>query len=198
MSIDSEIQQLVQKFTADIAALAIIEAQRALEQANADVGRALIDSTAQLPTIARPAKGTSAAPLKAAARTKGEKRPKAELAALRDRLAAYIGEHPGLRVEQLNKGLGLGANEAFRPLKHLLASGTITAKGARRATTYWPSKAIAKPPTKAEAPTEMERIERALTKAQSVRGAAGLLKVSETTLRRTIAKLKISVKNYVQ
>lgn len=194
-----QIHQLVQKFTADIAAFALAETRRVIEATNAEVTQALATATqahvvaADPPVRFQPQK-------RAQPRAKGEKRPKTELAALRDRLVAYIAEHPGLRVEQLNKGLGLGANEAFLPLKHLIAAGTIATQGTRRATTYWPSKAM-KAATKEVTPSpskDQARIERALTKAQSVAGAAKLLKVSETTLRRTIAKLKISVKNYVQ
>lgn len=190
-----QIHQLVQKFTADIAAFALAETRRVIEATNAEVTQALATATqahvvaADPPVRFQPQK-------RAQPRAKGEKRPKTELAALRDRLAAYIAEHPGLRVEQLNKGLGLGANEAFLPLKHLIAAGTIATKGTRRATTYWPKEA---PKAGTPAPSkDQARVERALTKAQSVAGAARLLKVSETTLRRTIAKLKISVKNYVQ
>lgn len=201
-----QIHQLVQKFTADIAAFALAETRRVIEATNAEVTQALATATqahvvaADPPVRFQPQK-------RAQPRAKGEKRPKTELAALRDRLAAYIAEHPGLRVEQLNKGLGLGANEAFLPLKHLIAAGTIATKGTRRATTYWPSplkrlleaSATKGQATKSTVPSkDQARVERALTKAQSVAGAAELLKVSETTLRRTIAKLKISVKNYVQ
>lgn len=195
-----QIHQLVQKFTADIAAFALAETRRVIEATNAEVAQALATATqAHVVAADQPPMQPSVRfqPQKRAQpRAKGEKRPKTELAALRDRLAAYIAEHPGLRVEQLNKGLGLGANEAFLPLKHLIAAGTIATKGTRRATTYWPKEA---PKAGTPAPSkDQARVERALTKAQSVAGAAELLKVSETTLRRTIAKLKISVKNYVQ
>jgi hypothetical protein len=89
-----------------------------------------------------PARRDQAAAAKGQRPTKrgaGEKRPAAELAKLTDKLAAYIKAHPGQRIEQINKAMGVETKELALPVKKLLAAKTIKSKGQKRATTYFPA-----------------------------------------------------------
>ena len=66
----------------------------------------------------------------------GEKRDPKVIAALQGKVLAYIAAHPGLRIEQINAGLGTTTKAIFLPIRKLLAAGAIRAKGEKRATTY--------------------------------------------------------------
>lgn len=72
------------------------------------------------------------------ARSKGAKRPKSEIAEIQARVLDHIKSNPGQRIEQINKVLGTRTSDLTLPLKKLIADGSITTKGARRATTYLP------------------------------------------------------------
>ncbi len=74
----------------------------------------------------------------AARRSKGAKRPKSEIAEIQERVHSHIRSNPGQRIEQINKVLGTRTADLTLPLKKLIADGSITTKGARRATTYLP------------------------------------------------------------
>jgi predicted transcriptional regulator len=63
---------------------------------------------------------------------------------LSDRFAAFVKSNPGLRIEQINKELGTVTKELALPIRKLLADGTITSKGQKRSTTYFPGKKSAK------------------------------------------------------
>jgi|GEM_PF-513710 len=73
-----------------------------------------------------------------ARRGKGAKRPKSEIAEMQERVHSHIRNNPGQRIEQINKVLGTKTSDLTLPLKKLIADGSITTKGARRATTYSP------------------------------------------------------------
>jgi hypothetical protein len=91
---------------------------------------------------ARPAPaGRHAGPAKAAAgavRRPGEKRDPRDLVRLVERLADHVKGNPGQRIEQINKALGIPTKDLTLPIKKLLLSNRITAKGEKRATSYWP------------------------------------------------------------
>lgn len=70
-------------------------------------------------------------------RPKGAKRSAGELEELKARVAHFIAEHPGLRVEQLNKAIGTTTGEIALPLRKLIGENVVRTKGAKRATTYF-------------------------------------------------------------
>jgi hypothetical protein len=70
-------------------------------------------------------------------RRKGAKRTSDELAAMADAFLAYIGEHPGQRMEVIAKELGYNTQELTLPVKKLLSSGRIQVEGQKRATSYF-------------------------------------------------------------
>lgn len=74
-------------------------------------------------------------------RAKGTKRAPAEIEALQRRLADFIGENPGLRVEQINAQLGTSTQDLSLPLRKLVAAKKIKTKGEKRATSYFPAQA---------------------------------------------------------
>lgn len=127
--INSRINDLVSSFVAEITRLARAAAvdtlSRALDETGAGRGRGK--------------KGRPAPVLIAGGRRpKGAKRPKAEIAEMQERVHAHIKANPGQRIEQINKVLGTRTSDLTLPLKKLIADGSITTKGARRATTYLP------------------------------------------------------------
>lgn len=61
-----------------------------------------------------------------------------------ERVRAYVAEHPGLRIEQINKELGTSTNDLKFPLKKLVAAGAVKTKGTRRSMTYFPGDASGK------------------------------------------------------
>ena len=88
----------------------------------------------------RPAPASKAAPSKPAPkRPLGAKRPPAELAALVERLGAYIKNNPGLGMEAISKALGTGTSDLTLPVKKLLAAKRVRFEGVKRATKYFPA-----------------------------------------------------------
>src|SRR3954469_16299545 len=71
---------------------------------------------------------------------RGAKRTPADLAALSDRVAAFVKANPGLRIEQINKQLDTTTKDLALPIRKLISEGAITAKGQKRSTTYFPGK----------------------------------------------------------
>ncbi len=78
----------------------------------------------------------SGAEPKAPRRGKGAKRPQEEIAALAEKVGAFIRKNPGLRIEQINKELGTSTKDLALPLKKLIADKAISTRGKKRATTY--------------------------------------------------------------
>jgi hypothetical protein len=74
----------------------------------------------------------------ASSRAPGQKRDPEELEKMVERLAAHIKAHPGQRIEQINKVLGVPTKDLALPIKKLLASKRISSKGVKRSTTYFP------------------------------------------------------------
>jgi hypothetical protein len=69
-------------------------------------------------------------------RAKGEKRSAEEIAALEVKFIEYVGKHPGLRIEQINKELGTQTKDLMLPIRKLIASKQLKTEGERRATKY--------------------------------------------------------------
>ena len=69
---------------------------------------------------------------------KGEKRTPADLASQVIELRAYIAKHPGERIEQIGKALGVATKDLALPVKKLIAARSVATKGQKRATKYYP------------------------------------------------------------
>ncbi len=65
------------------------------------------------------------------------KRTQADLRALSRRLAAFVQVNPGLRIAQINQGLGTTTKDLARPIRQLIAGGAIRTTGQRRSTRYF-------------------------------------------------------------
>jgi hypothetical protein len=131
MTIQDQIAQRIQAFTAELEALV---RRAAIE--------AVADSLGGGPTRRQggggAAKAASAAPVRASRRAKGGKRPPAELAALVDATAAWIAANPGQGVEKMGKAIGVQTKELALPIAKLLKAKTIKKRGNKRATKYYP------------------------------------------------------------
>jgi len=71
-------------------------------------------------------------------RSKGAKRPPAEIAKLVGKLRDYVKTHPGQRIEQIAKGMSVSTRELNLPAKKLLAQKVLKTRGEKRATKYFP------------------------------------------------------------
>jgi hypothetical protein len=100
---------------------------------------------------ARSTRARAASPRAAAGgRSKGVKRDPKILAALTEKLGAFIKKNPGQRIEQIGKALGVATKELALPIKKLILAKEVSTKGQRRATTYFGGRAgrPAKKPTR--------------------------------------------------
>src|SRR5438034_4320612 len=75
--------------------------------------------------------------VRAISRGRGGKRTSADLDKLGEDFIAFVGKHPGLRIEQINKQLNTSTKELALPIRKLIADGTIKTKGKKRSTTYF-------------------------------------------------------------
>ena len=154
--INNRINDLVSNFVTEITRLARAAAVDTLSRALSDGGGAVRTSAgtgtgtatytgarrgrkpkAAGAAIAAPSSSSSSSS-SSARRSKGAKRPKSEIAEIQERVHSHIRSNPGQRIEQINKVLGTRTADLTLPLKKLIADGSITTKGARRATTYLP------------------------------------------------------------
>lgn len=69
---------------------------------------------------------------------KGEKRSAEVLEFLTEKLRAYIGKHPGERIEQIAIGMDVTTRELNLSVKKLLSAKRISTKGQKRSTSYFP------------------------------------------------------------
>jgi hypothetical protein len=70
---------------------------------------------------------------------RGAKRTGDELDKLADQFHMFVGKHPGLRIEQINKQLGTTTKDLALPIRKLIAEGALKTKGKKRSTTYFAS-----------------------------------------------------------
>ncbi len=121
--IDDTIRGMVEAFAGELAALireSAFETVRAALGDGAGRGRA------------------GAALSRRLGRPKGAKRPPGEIAKLVGRLKDYVKSHPGQRIEQIAKGMGVSTRELNLPAKKLLAQKVLKTRGEKRATKYFP------------------------------------------------------------
>ena len=128
--LDRELSDRIADFAADLTALvrqhtvAAVEAKLATRSAQAVVRAALARGRARGAALS--------------ARPPGAKRSSVELAATARRLLARIRSHPGERVEQIVKAIGIPTKDLALPIRKLVAGGSIKTTGQRRATRYFP------------------------------------------------------------
>ncbi len=117
-----------------------------------EMNRVVADFVAQITELARAAardmidealgkglKGNVAGLGRGRGRGRGAKRTSDELDQLADRFHVFVGKHPGLRIEQINKQLGTSTKDLALPIRKLIAEGALKTKGAKRSTTYFAS-----------------------------------------------------------
>lgn len=75
--------------------------------------------------------------LRGAGRGRGAKRSSGELDKLAETFHSFVGKHPGLRIEQINKQLGTSTRDLALPIRKLISEGAIKTKGEKRSTTYF-------------------------------------------------------------
>jgi predicted HTH transcriptional regulator len=131
MTFQQEVDRTVQEFLAQISELAQRAAIETLQAAFA--GNA---SRASAQIAGLPAKNQVGRP----GGRRGAKRTSAEVEAMSEQVKAYIKSNPGLRIEQINKALGMTTKELALPIRKLVADGMVSTKGQKRATTYFPGK----------------------------------------------------------
>jgi hypothetical protein len=118
-----QMNQIVQRFMEDVAALARREAVAALASMFGDRG-------------GRNPRGASWAPAGGPRGARGGKRTPAELDALAERFITFVRGNPGLRIEQINRQIGTQTRDLALPIRKLIADGVIRAEGHKRSTTY--------------------------------------------------------------
>lgn len=106
------------------------ELAKAMDAATADrMRRRLFGDAAPLASSPRPPAPAAVAAVPA---RKGAKRPPAAIADTTARLRTFIAEHPGLRVEQINRALGTRTRDLALPLRNLVAAGVVRTEGQKR------------------------------------------------------------------
>jgi hypothetical protein len=68
---------------------------------------------------------------------RGGKRSAEDLDRLSEQFVAFVSKNPGLRIEQINKQLGMTTKDLALPIRKLIADGKIKTKGKKRSTTYF-------------------------------------------------------------
>jgi hypothetical protein len=130
----NEMNRSVQGFVAQITELARRAAMDTLESAfGGRAGRA--GERAAGPTAT-----TGAIPTARPRGGRGAKRTAEDLEALSSKFLSFVKEHPGLRIEQINKELGTTTKDFALPIRKLVADGMISAKGKKRSTIYFPGR----------------------------------------------------------
>lgn len=71
-------------------------------------------------------------------RAKGEKRSPDALHRIELQLYQFVRRSPGLGIEAIGRELGMPTRELVLPLKKLIASKRVSAKGQKRSTKYFP------------------------------------------------------------
>jgi hypothetical protein len=150
---DDDLGARIEAFTADLTTLIRRRALEAVDAALGEAPPAVAAPVAAAPPKARtPARRKALAPQAAPARpakafaprfaarkhAPGKKRDPGEIKALVDRVASYIGGHPGATMEAIRDALATPSVELSVPARKLLATGKIRAEGKKQFTRYFP------------------------------------------------------------
>ena len=129
---DQRIRALIESFVTKLS-------EQVREAAVESVRQAFGDGAPRAPRRARAARREPDAPKSAPIRRKkGGKRDPEMLAALVEKLGAFIVKSPGQRIEEIAPALGTTTKELALPARKLIEAKTVTTKGRKRATTYHP------------------------------------------------------------
>lgn len=137
MNLTKEIESRIEKFVAELNDLVRKQAVDAVAAALGTGGSGAARRAPGRPAKASNGEARVAAP-RARARKKGEKRTQAELAQLESALDDYVRNNPGQGIEAIGQALGFRTGELARPMKKLIAKGSVTTQGEKRATKYFP------------------------------------------------------------
>src|SRR5688572_3467369 len=132
MAQGSEIRALVERFTDQ---LQLVARRLALQEVLGALGGEAPARRGRPP--GRPRQTGSAG-------RRGGKRTAAELDQMRGRLLAHVRSHPGQRADQIAEVLGTDVGTMRLPMRALIADKTVSTKGQRRGTTYYPGGARAR------------------------------------------------------
>ena len=141
MGLNQEIERRISDFAAELAVLVRREALASVATAlgttnGAPVARRGPGRPRKTAAPARAA--TPSSPVPVAKRRKGAKRDPKEIVRLTAAVAAHVKQHPGEGVEKIAGHLRVKTSELNLPIAKLLAGKTITRKGIKRATKYFP------------------------------------------------------------
>ena len=153
-TLDSDLRSRIDSFLHELSALVT---KTALDSVYAALG----DGVAP----ARRGPGRPRGATKAAARADGKRTPE-QVQADAERIASYVRQHPGQRLEQIAAGLGAASQDLKLPVIKLLASKTLRKTGQKRGTQYFAGGGGA---TKTKAAPKAK----AKTKARAKRGRKG-------------------------
>lgn len=138
MTIEAELQTLVNNFVADVTKLARRAAMDTVASLLANVDPS---EDAPRPRASRAA-ASSASPSSSGGssrRPRGSKRAAGDLASLQQRIGEHVRQHPGQKVTDLNAALATTTAELRLPLAKLIAAGELRTTGQKRATQYFPA-----------------------------------------------------------
>lgn len=99
---------------------------------NQQVVRAVQDTLSAKTTRAIAAPAAQGAP-----RRRGRP-PSPEIAAMAERIENFVRNHPGLRLEQIAREMGVESKVLKYPITKLLEAGTLRTEGQARGTRYYP------------------------------------------------------------
>jgi hypothetical protein len=161
----SQVNQLIDDFVAEITAIARDAAMQTLNAALGAANDILARSGAGAPATIAVTPSAPAAPpppatgarVAAEDRGKGAKRPTDEIEATKLRLAEFIAHNPGLRIEQINQTLGTTTRDLALPLRKLIAEGVIRTEGVKRSTQYFPTQERPAPTVSPVGPVRRQR-----------------------------------------
>jgi hypothetical protein len=132
--------------TSSIAALVtefVAQLDEAIDETSAEQARDLIAAAfgggSGAAYSARPPRARAASAGRRSATGRGRKRDPGVIAALTERLGAYIAAHPGQRIEEIAAGLGTATKTLVLSVKKLIAGKAILTRGQKRATRYFPA-----------------------------------------------------------
>lgn len=158
-SLKQDIQKLVDGFASDLERLVRQAAVRAVSDA-LGAPAASASKPASLPAKSRvrsnkkpakaPAKAAAPRAAKAAKASSAGSRGKtrirrndSQINGLANQIHDYVASHPGQRAEQIKAALKISSGNWGLPIKRLIDSGRLVAKGEKRATTY--TRGVARP-----------------------------------------------------
>lgn len=125
MDLKVELNRVIRAFLIDVGELARLAVIDTLASAFAHGGARSTTSVMTLAAGPRSSRG-------------GKKRAQSELSELSAKFAAFVEQHPGLRIEQINKQIGTTTKDLTLPIRRLIEKGVIKTQNRKRSTTYYP------------------------------------------------------------